>query len=174
MESPHQHAIYHVSYLTQEKLWTHEEKLAELYGVEPEHIEQFYPQLLRQLHIEGLAHGNIEAEEALKLVKIVEECLAPKPLPVFQRAQSMRTQVLVPGVSYIHTRDVPNAENLNSAIEYYIQVGDFMDKDLRGKLNLFSQIAHEPCFDQLRTKEQLGASISCCLCEFYLLMQWHP
>ncbi|TPX70225.1 hypothetical protein SpCBS45565_g01950 [Spizellomyces sp. 'palustris'] len=156
MESPHQHAIYYVSYLTQEKLWTHEEKLVELYGITPQHVEEFYPHLLEQMHIEGLAHGNVEEDEALKLVSIVEDAFHPKPLPLFQRAQTMRTQLLVPGISYIHVRDVPNADNVNSAIEYYIQVGDFTDAELRAKLNLFSQIAHEPAFDQLRTKEQLG------------------
>ncbi|KAI8904966.1 Metalloenzyme, LuxS/M16 peptidase-like protein [Powellomyces hirtus] len=156
MESPHQHAIYHVSYLTQEKLWTHEEKLAELDGITPDDIQRFYPQMLQHMHIEGLAHGNIENATALKLVQIVEDAFHPKALPAYQRAETMRTQLLTPGISYVHTRTVPNADNLNSAIEYYIQVGDFTDAELRAQLNLFSQIAHEPAFDQLRTKEQLG------------------
>jgi len=49
-----------------------------------------------------------------------------------------------------------NPSNVNSAIEYYIQVGDCSDTQLRAKLILFAQLANEPCFDQLRTKEQLG------------------
>ncbi|KAI8825830.1 Metalloenzyme, LuxS/M16 peptidase-like protein [Fimicolochytrium jonesii] len=156
MESPHQHAMYYISHLTQEKLWTHEEKLTELYGIKAEHIEEFYPHLLKHMYVEGLAHGNIEAETALKLVSILEDAFQPKPLPHFQRSQTLRTQLLPTGISYVHTREVPNADNLNSAIEYYIQVGDFTDTTLRAHLSLFSQIAHEPAFDQLRTKEQLG------------------
>ncbi|KAJ3300130.1 Insulinase (Peptidase M16) [Borealophlyctis nickersoniae] len=156
MESPHQHAIYSTTYITQEKLWTHEEKLAELEGITPEMIQNFYPHLLEAMYIEGLVHGNVEEQEALKLLEIVEKAFSPKPLPVFQRWETMRTQVVPTGSSYIYLRDVPNANNLNSAIEYYLQVGDFTDAELRAKLSLFSQIGNEPCFDQLRTKEQLG------------------
>ncbi|KAJ3134921.1 Insulinase (Peptidase M16) [Geranomyces variabilis] len=156
MESPHQHAIYHVSYLTQEKLWTHQEKLAELDDMTPEDIERFYPQMLKHMHIEGLAHGNIETDKALELVAIVRNAFQPMSLPAFQRARTMRTQVLPAGSSYVHTRTVPNPDNVNSAIEYFLQVGDFTDVELRSRLNLFSQIASEPAFDQLRTKEQLG------------------
>ena len=32
MDSPHQHAIYYMSHATQHRLWTHEEKLAEVEG----------------------------------------------------------------------------------------------------------------------------------------------
>ena len=49
-----------------------------------------------------------------------------------------------------------NKDNNNSSLEYYCQVGDPSDVRLRATLALFAQIANEPCFDQLRTKEQLG------------------
>jgi insulysin len=45
---------------------------------------------------------------------------------------------------------------MNSGIIYTVQVGAPTDKQLRAQLQLFSQIAREPTFDQLRTKEQLG------------------
>ncbi|KAI9096425.1 Metalloenzyme, LuxS/M16 peptidase-like protein [Phlyctochytrium arcticum] len=156
MESPHQHGIYYVSYLTQEKLWTHEEKLAELAAITPEDVETFFHETLATMHIEGLAHGNIEVDDALKLVNIVEDLLKPKPLPLFTRVQTMRTHLLPSSSSYIYIRGVPNPENLNSAIEYYLQIGDFTNAELRAELNLLSQITQEPAFDQLRTKEQLG------------------
>lgn len=49
-----------------------------------------------------------------------------------------------------------NPNNLNSAIEFYVQIGDCMHDELRIKSTLLAQIMNEPCFDQLRTKEQLG------------------
>jgi len=39
---------------------------------------------------------------------------------------------------------------------YYCQIGDNTDVRLRSTLHLLAQITREPCFDQLRTKEQLG------------------
>ncbi|KAJ3035241.1 Insulinase (Peptidase M16) [Rhizophlyctis rosea] len=156
MDSPHQHAIYYVSHVTQERLWTHEEKLEALEDITPEMIQDFYPHLLSQLHVEGLAHGNLTEEEALKLANIVVNAFRPKPLAIAHRWETMRTHLISKEASYVLTRDVPNPQNLNSAIEYYLQVGDFSDSKLRVPLSLFSQIGSEPCFDQLRTKEQLG------------------
>ena len=51
---------------------------------------------------------------------------------------------------------VPNKSNVNSSCEYYCQVGDVQDDHLRPRLSLLAQLAHEPVFNVLRTKEQLG------------------
>ncbi|KAJ3054883.1 Insulinase (Peptidase M16) [Rhizophlyctis rosea] len=98
----------------------------------------------------------IQEQEALKLAEIVENAFNPRPLAIAHRWDTMRTHLISRGASYVYAREVPNPKNLNSAIEYYVQVGDFSDADLRVRLSLFSQLGNEPCFDQLRTKEQLG------------------
>lgn len=47
--------------------------------------------------------------------------------------------------------------NINSCIEYFIQISDsFDDVRLRVLTDLLGTVIHEPCFNQLRTKEQLG------------------
>ncbi len=51
---------------------------------------------------------------------------------------------------------MPNPANTNSSIDYYCQVGDAADDQLRNELALLAHIANEPCFNVLRTKEQLG------------------
>ena len=78
------------------------------------------------------------------------------PLPLEQRCPSNRTHVIPEKRSYIYTRSVANPNNINSAIEFYLQVGDVKDPQDRNRLALFQQIVNEPAFDQLRTKEQLG------------------
>ena len=60
------------------------------------------------------------------------------------------------GANLVYDAPVPNKDAVNSALTYYCQVGDPTDKRLRAVLHLFSQIAKEPAFNQLRTKEQLG------------------
>ena len=52
--------------------------------------------------------------------------------------------------------DVPNEAEVNSAVTYVLHIGDVTDKPFRAALQLFAQIAEEPAFDQLRTKQQLG------------------
>ena len=45
---------------------------------------------------------------------------------------------------------------MNHCIEYMLQIGHCEERDTIAKLYLLAQIADEPAFDQLRTKEQLG------------------
>lgn len=59
MESPHQHAMFYASLLTQEVLWHTSDKLKELEGVTYESLNTFIPVLLEYLHVEGLIHGNV-------------------------------------------------------------------------------------------------------------------
>ncbi|KAG0316487.1 Insulinase (Peptidase M16), partial [Dissophora globulifera] len=155
LEAPHQHAMYYMSYLTQEKLWTQEEKLAELRDLTSEDIQAFYPMLLSRLHIEGLIHGNITTSEALRAGLIVEEVLSPKAL-VPSELLSQRSHLLPEQCKAVYRREVPDPNNVNSGVEYYLQIEDATSKESRARIQLMAQIINEPCFNQLRTKEQLG------------------
>jgi len=155
LEAPHQHAMYYMSYLTQEKLWTQEEKLAELKDLTPADIEAFYPVLLSRLHIEGLVHGNMAAADALKAGSIIEEGLRSKAL-VPSELLSQRCHLLPEHCKAVYKRDVPDSNNVNSGIEYYLQIEDATSKESRARIQIMAQIINEPCFNQLRTKEQLG------------------
>lgn len=53
-----------------------------------------------------------------------------------------------------------NADEVNSALTYYFDVGDVCNPQTRALLGLFAHIAHEPAFNQLRTVEQLGYIVS--------------
>ncbi|KAF8931622.1 Metalloenzyme, LuxS/M16 peptidase-like protein [Dissophora ornata] len=155
LESPHQHAMYYMSYLTQEKLWTQDEKLAELQDLTAEDIQAFYPMLLSRLHIEGIVHGNMTAAEALKAGAVIEEGLSPKTL-VPSELLSQRSHLLPESCKAVYKREVPDPQNVNSGLEYYIQIEDAMSKESRARIQVMAQMINEPCFNQLRTKEQLG------------------
>lgn len=176
LEPPYQHALYYLSYFTQDKMWTTAEKLSELDAITAEDIQAFYPTILSHLHLEALVHGNIVKEEAQKMLNSVLEILNPKELlpsqlighrsvilPEGKRGRLMfgnritLTFVLFHlGTKWVYQRQVEDPLNVNSGIEYLIQVGNVTQTDLRARLSLLAQIAQEPCFDQLRTKEQLG------------------
>ncbi|GBB83220.1 hypothetical protein RclHR1_00100024 [Rhizophagus clarus] len=155
LDSPHQHSSYYSLYLIQERLWSHEEKLEILDDIKFEDIKMFYPELLNQLYIESLIHGNILKDDAIKMIQKVEEILQPKVLSPSQLIGN-RSVVIPQGKRFIYQRNVFDTENINSAIDYYIQVDNITDRELRARVSLLSQIADEPCFNQLRTKEQLG------------------
>ncbi|EIE83827.1 hypothetical protein G6F46_002708 [Rhizopus delemar] len=155
LEPPYQHALYYLSYLTQDLMWTNAEKLSELDAITAEDIQAFYPTVLSQLHIESLVHGNIVKEDAQKMLHDVIDLLKPKELSPSQLKGS-HSLMLPTGTKWVYKREVEDPNNVNSGIEYIIQVGNVTERALRARLTLLAQIAQEPCFDQLRTKEQLG------------------
>ncbi len=155
LEAPYQHANYYTTYLLMERMWTAEEKLVELTDLTAEDVQRFLPELLGRLHIEMLAHGNLQREDALKIKDMTESILKPKPLSPAELV-SQRSLILPPATTLSWSKEVANKDNVNSSVEYFCQVGDSMDLQTRARLSLFAQIANEPCFDQLRTKEQLG------------------
>ncbi|KAJ3219441.1 Insulinase (Peptidase M16) [Dinochytrium kinnereticum] len=156
MDAPHSHAAYYGSYVTQERLWTSEEKSEALRDITSADIAAFFPQLLSRMFIEGLVVGNVEPEEAKALVYLLEKELSPKALPQSVKDHTMRTLMIPAGEKIIFQRDVPNPNQPNSSIEFNIQLGDVANEEIRRKTMLLSQIAKEPCFNILRTQEQLG------------------
>lgn len=176
--NPFQHASYHLQVIHQEKLWTFMERLDALeFIVAPEEIQQFYPEMLSRLHVEGLVHGNMDREQALRASQIVEEGLGAETRTLVpSELTAMRSLLLPEGCQAVYQRDTPDPSNLNSGIEYYIQMENAphlpnttmsQDTSTTGRANkdrrttkalaqILAQIIQEPCFHQLRTTEQLG------------------
>jgi len=60
------------------------------------------------------------------------------------------------GTNHVWSSPVPNPNEPNSALTYYVQYGSKIDRRLRVTAALLTQILSEPAFNVLRTKEQLG------------------
>lgn len=129
--------------------------LEELPAVTAEDIRSCFPQLLRQMHIDILVHGNLYKEDALNITNLVKSTLRPRQLPESQWP-SHRAIALPSGANYLYERVLKNPDNVNHCLEYIISVSSVSDRSQRAKLLLFCQIAEGPCFNTLRTKEQLG------------------
>jgi insulysin len=138
-----------------EKSWMNEDLAKELDGVSAEDVRQFFPQILAQCQIEVLAHGNLYKEEALRLTDLVERTLKPRKLPANQIP--VRRNLMWPsGCNFIYEKQLKDPANVNHCIEYSLYAGDRSDVELRAQLMLLGQMTDEPCFNQLRTIEQLG------------------
>ncbi|KAI1610748.1 insulysin [Exophiala viscosa] len=142
-------------WLLNEKGWMTGSYAAELPHTTAEDIKAFARQLLQQAHIEVIAHGNLYKEDAKKIANLVESTLKPRILPASEW-QLRRNMIIPKGSNFVYKHPLGDPENINHAIEYYLEVGHVMDVSLRAKLQLFAQMTDEPAFDQLRTKEQLG------------------
>ena len=154
-QQPYHQVGQFTTWLSTDKSWINDQYLAEIIHLTPEDISCFYPQLLRQVYLEVLCHGNIYKEDALKITDLVESTLKPRALPITQW-QTARNLILPPGSDFTFQRKLGDPANVNHCIEYYVFVGDVLDRILRAKLLLLGQMTEEAGFDQLRTKEQLG------------------
>lgn len=129
--------------------------LQEIPQITAEDIRVFYPQLLKQMHIESFAHGNLYKEDALRLTDLLSNTLSPRTLPQ-AHWPIRRNLIFPPGAKFVYHKTLNDPANVNHCIEYLLHIGDKADRVLRAKLLLLAQMTDEPAFDQLRTKEQLG------------------
>lgn len=142
-------------WLTTEHEFTVEELAAELSIVSCASTQDFRKELLSQMHMEAVVHGNLYKEDALKLTDMLEKTLKARMLPKSQWPIA-RSFLFEPGSNYVYKKTLGDPANVNHCIEYFLYVGEKHEHMLRPKVLLLDQILHEPAFDQLRTKEQLG------------------
>ncbi|CAG8442164.1 10344_t:CDS:10 [Acaulospora morrowiae] len=161
LDPPARLSRYYTSYIIRQNMWTFQEKLSMLEQVKYEDVQEFYPRLYEQMFFEGLVHGNMNRSEAFNMMDTIERVLGSKELLPSQLIGD-RSILLPAGKKYVYFQEVYDKKEINCAIDYSIQiVNEKLDSKLRAKLDLVEQIADEPCFDQLRTKEQLGYSVYC-------------
>ncbi|XP_013403642.1 insulin-degrading enzyme [Lingula anatina] len=155
-EQPHQHAVYYTNLVTSEQMWTKEELLDALEDITVERLTAMIPQFLSRLNIEGLVYGNVTRQRAEEVLDIIQNMLKEncdtKPLAPSQKKRWREVQ-LPDGCSYLYksTNDV----HKSSSIEVYYQC-NLQETHSNVLLELFCQIISEPCFNILRTQEQLG------------------
>ncbi|XP_054708191.1 insulin-degrading enzyme-like [Uloborus diversus] len=155
-EQPHRHAIYYTSLLLAEKMWNNEELLNCLDEITVDNVQQMIPQLLSRVHFEALSHGNLSKKKALSLMNIVESALEKnmntKPLMPSQLVRDREVQ-LSDGCHYVY--EVINDVHSCSSVETYYQCG-IQETRANMLLELLCELLSEPCFNFLRTQEQLG------------------
>ena len=158
---PMSHSTYLRLQFLRQIFWDVNEKLKVLATLTFPDLAAFVPELLSQLHIEGLCHGNLLGEEAINISKIFQNTLSGQTLSVEAR-HGERVLCIPHGANFIRSVRVKNDLEENSVVEVYFPVEQDIGKDstrLRAITDLFSNIIEEPCFDQLRTKEQLGYTV---------------
>lgn len=85
----------------------------------------------------------------------------------YQKACRIYLVVSVPltitstGSNYIWKSHIPNPNDPNSSLTYYLQFGRSTHSRLRVVSLLLTHMMSEPAFDILRTKEQLGYVVFC-------------
>ncbi|XP_020086086.1 nardilysin-like isoform X2 [Ananas comosus] len=160
---PLSHSTYLRLQILRQVFWDVDEKLATLLKLTLSDLQAFIPNLLSQLHFEGLCHGNLSEEEAINVADAFTKIFSVQTLPVELRHQE-HVLCLPSGARLLRSVNVKNTLEVNSVVELYFQIEQDIGTEatrLRAITDLFGSIIEEPCFDQLRTKEQLGYVVEC-------------
>lgn len=161
MSQSYQLADYHARHLLTARHWTVQQKLEELSNATPDLLREHIQNMLCQMHVRILVHGNIYKEEAIKIAELAESGL--KPCSLSPGSLDDLSLILPPSSNHTWSLDSPNPDQPNSAISYYMYLGSGLDPRRRVVSSLLAQILSEPAFNVLRTKEQLGYIVHCSL-----------
>lgn len=166
-EVPYGQVGMHLVHLMHEKAYTYEEKITALEKISFKEFERFVSNLWKKgAYFQSLIHGNFEYSTAWSVHELLEKSfgeiveLASSEKDV-REMTSFASANLEDGKIVRYERDLQDPKNVNSCIEYYIRVAEFAlgTTKLRVLTDLISTMMREPCFDQLRTKEQLGYAV---------------
>jgi insulysin len=154
-EPPHAHTSYFMMMCANHPRWGWEEQVNILKELELKHVAAFVPLFIKSSRLEWLIHGNFSQKEAVEMVDSVEALLPASkhhsPMPSVQRTVKFHK-----GIEYLYQRSNINADDHNSAVYSWYQAGNIDDTVMSAQISLIDEILREPCYDQLRTKEQLG------------------
>ncbi|TCD63541.1 Insulinase (Peptidase M16) [Steccherinum ochraceum] len=159
LDQPYRISDYFSRHILTETDFTLMEKLEELTTITPDDIQQHITKLLSKVHIRLLVVGNMYKDEAIHLTETVEQTLQSAAVPADQVVELSLSPAA--GSNTVLSAPIPNPNEVNSALTYFVHTGSVVDPRLRVTSALTAQILSEPAFNVLRTREQLGYIVSC-------------
>lgn len=160
---PLSHASYSRLQILCKSFWDVEDKLKCLNSLSLAELQAFIPELLSELYVEGLCHGNLLEEEVINISNTFK-CNFSVPAIPFEMRHKEQVLCLPSGANLVRDIRVKNKMETNSVVELYYQFEQDNGVNsirLKGFSDLFDEIVQEPLFNQLRTKEQLGYVVEC-------------
>lgn len=152
---PLKHATYLRLRALRRHLYESDDVCIELENLQPADVRAFLPMLLADTHLEALIFGNVTAEEAHAGAESARAALGSCGSGV----PGDCTLQLPAGRCLLHRAAAHNSDEDNSVVEIYLQCGAAADAAARAVLDMADQLVYEPCYDTLRTKEQLGYTV---------------
>ncbi|EDO31509.1 predicted protein [Nematostella vectensis] len=141
--------------------WTTVDKRAAIPDITMETLESFVRMFQSKLYIESLIQGNVTSEEAIALQEVIYRKYLCYNVLIGSLSGVVQIRVVqLPRGECICRIPGMNKEDSNSVVIHYYQYGAATVEDF-ARLELLMMMMEEPCFDILRTREQLGYSVSC-------------
>ena len=157
--TPYQQVGPMISSLVNENSWLVDDEISCMGAVDYHSLKNYSLNLFKICFIEVLSIGNFEKSDSIDIYNTIKENLPALGSSItltpsqFTRGRSL---LLTTGEASHFIKPNDDPENTNSCIEVFMQLGLISDHRDRILSELVSQIIHEPCFNRLRTIEQLG------------------
>ncbi|KAF8525658.1 Metalloenzyme, LuxS/M16 peptidase-like protein, partial [Gautieria morchelliformis] len=133
------------------------DKLGEMDAVNVSAIQERLSNIVKQVYILGLVHGNLTEQSARDMLQLVQEILrCGNPSPTASEAISTRNYFLPEGCNFVYDAPVNNKADENSGLAWLCQIGEKTSAPLRARLILFVMIGRASIHDQLQLAEALG------------------
>ena len=156
--TPAKHAKRTLEILLKQKDATQEDKAKALQSMTASDLQTFIDGVWEQAHVETLMIGNLSDDEARSVGESVRSCL---PGIAIEEGAWPETRIAsVPMGAHLFSVKAINDDETNNVVCYYFQLGESTWRG-RAFIILMQSLMQEKLFDQLRTKETLGYSVSC-------------
>ncbi|KAF8520990.1 Metalloenzyme, LuxS/M16 peptidase-like protein [Gautieria morchelliformis] len=132
------------------------DKLGEMDAVNVSAIQERLSNIVKEVCILGLVHGNFTEKSARDMLQLVQEVLrCGNPTSTASEAISTRNYLLPEGCNFVYDAPVNNKADENSGLAWVCQIGEKTSASLRARLILFELIGGASIHDQL-SAEALG------------------
>lgn len=163
-ETPYSQIGTHFLQFVNERTYPDIEKLEVIKNVTFEQLAEFASEIWNDgVFIQTLVLGNFDFTTATEIDKLIKKSFENiKPISDNKEKVSEITKFqsfkLKTGERAVYSLPLQDKNNVNSCLEYFIQVDSLGEHNrrLRVLTDLLATMVSEPCFNQLRTKEQLG------------------
>lgn len=142
--------------LLDEEVWSRPAKLEALQRTTHEQLLRVIPLLFQDVRREVLVYGNFARRDALAVASTVDQVFHDSAPLAGARPVFAGRSFWMPSGTFRYDLELDSANEVNSAIEYFVQFGKRTDHRCDVLAELLGQMIKEPAFTQLRTQEQLG------------------
>jgi insulysin len=118
-------------------------------------LKGFTDALYNKARIEGIAHGNITAEETVALTRMIQSYLNSTPI---EKGDTFKQAILVEKVNDPLTY-IERLETNNSCLWKTVYLGS-ETPELRMAARIIDKFVSQPFYTEMRTKQQLGYIVS--------------
>jgi len=161
-QKAHQQMTLFHNYLMNHRGYSLKELEETLDKITYEKLMEHYKKLFEQIFVEGLIYGNADPKEAAEsygnlIQKYILKNGKVKPYELQDVMATRKGNLKIPanGITHVLRFENFNSDDNNSAIgnEYFYNLDTPKEW---AAMRFLAHVASVPCFDQLRTKEQLG------------------